>query len=101
MRRRKSASFGAIFLAAIALVVALKFPGVVDVVVFSTIVAPAAIFFPLMLALYWKPTNGRRFLGHPTRCRFRRDLTVVAMAMYPFPFSAPSIHCFSGPRWGF
>jgi len=46
-----------IFLAGIALVVALKFPGVVNAVVFSTIVAPAAIFFPLMLALYWKRTN--------------------------------------------
>jgi solute:Na+ symporter, SSS family len=48
-----------IFLAGIALVVALRFPGVVNAVVFSTIVAPAAIFFPLMLALYWKRTNTR------------------------------------------
>jgi SSS family solute:Na+ symporter len=48
-----------IFLAAIALVVALRVPGIVDAVVFSTIVSPAAIFFPLVLALYWKRTNLR------------------------------------------
>lgn len=42
-----------------ALVIARAFPGVVDAVVFSTLVAPAAVFFPLMLGLYWKRTSRR------------------------------------------
>lgn len=46
-------------LAAVAFALALRFPGIVNSVVFSTIVAPAAIFFPLMFALYWKRTNTR------------------------------------------
>ncbi|HEV2037810.1 MAG TPA: sodium:solute symporter family protein, partial [Candidatus Eremiobacteraceae bacterium] len=46
-----------VLLAAISLGVALRLPGVVDAVVFCTLVAPAAIFFPLLAALYWKRTN--------------------------------------------
>lgn len=37
-----------------ALAIALAAPGVVDAVVFSTIVAPAAAFLPALAALYWK-----------------------------------------------
>ncbi|MPY91236.1 MAG: sodium/solute symporter [Luteitalea sp.] len=43
-----------LLLAAASLSVALVTPGVVDAVVFSTLVAPAAVFAPLMLGLYWK-----------------------------------------------
>lgn len=63
-----------IFLAGIALVVALRFPGVVNAVVFSTIVAPAAIFFPLMMALYFKSTN--------TRAGFWAILLAAASGVY-------------------
>jgi Na+/proline symporter len=49
-------------LAAIALVIALTFPGVVSAVVFSTLVAPAAVFVPMMLGLYWRrPTAAAGF----------------------------------------
>jgi SSS family solute:Na+ symporter len=49
-------------LAALALLVALTFPGVVGAVVFSTLVAPAAVFVPMMLGLYWKrPTAAAGF----------------------------------------
>jgi SSS family transporter len=49
-------------LAALALLVALTFPGVVSAVVFSTLVAPAAVFVPMMLGLYWKrPTAAAGF----------------------------------------
>lgn len=41
-------------LAALAFAIALVYPSVVDVVIFSTLVAPAAIFFPLVFALYWR-----------------------------------------------
>jgi SSS family transporter len=47
-----------VMLAALALTVALSFPGVVDAVVFSTLVAPAAVFVPMMLGLYWKRPTG-------------------------------------------
>lgn len=43
-----------IAVAAGSLVIALTAPGVVNAVVFSTLVAPAAVFGPLMLGLYWK-----------------------------------------------
>jgi SSS family solute:Na+ symporter len=39
--------------AAAALAVALVTPGVVGAVILSTLIAPAAVFAPLMLALYW------------------------------------------------
>jgi solute:Na+ symporter, SSS family len=52
-----------VLLAAIALVVALRLPGVVDAVVFCTLVAPAAIFFPLLGALYWKNINLKAGFG--------------------------------------
>jgi SSS family solute:Na+ symporter len=48
-----------LILAVVSLYVAVRLPGVVDAVVFSTIVSPAAIFFPLVLALYWRRTNPR------------------------------------------
>jgi len=48
-----------ILLAALAFVVALRFPNIVNVVIFSTLVAPAAIFFPLVFALYVKRNNRR------------------------------------------
>jgi SSS family solute:Na+ symporter len=48
-----------IVLAAGALAIALVAPGVVNAVVFSTLVAPAAVFFPLMLGLYWKGARRR------------------------------------------
>lgn len=40
-----------------ALVVSQIFPGVVSLVVFATIVAPAAVFVPFMFGLYWRRTN--------------------------------------------
>jgi SSS family solute:Na+ symporter len=43
-----------VLLAAAALAIALNFPNVVDAVIFSTLVAPAAMFFPLVFALYRK-----------------------------------------------
>jgi SSS family solute:Na+ symporter len=45
--------------AALALVIALGAPGVVNAVVFSTLVAPAAVFGPMMLGLYWKRIDRR------------------------------------------
>ena len=48
-----------VVLATIALTIALIFPSVVGAVIFSTLVAPAAIFVPLVLALYWRRTNRR------------------------------------------
>lgn len=41
------------------LLVALATPGVVGAVVFSTLVAPAAVFAPLMLGLYWTGAPAR------------------------------------------
>ena len=53
----RASRLATIVLAALALVVALRFPGVVNAVVFSTLVAPAAIFAPLIFGLYWKRTT--------------------------------------------
>lgn len=43
-------------LAAAALSISLVFPGVVSLVVFATLVAPAAIFVPFILSVFWKNT---------------------------------------------
>jgi SSS family transporter len=48
-----------VVVAAGALAIALVAPGVVNAVVFSTLVAPAAVFFPMMLGLYWKGARRR------------------------------------------
>lgn len=48
---------GTFLLASAALVISLLFPGVVKLVVFSTIISPAAVFFALMLALYSRHTS--------------------------------------------
>jgi SSS family solute:Na+ symporter len=56
LRTSRIATIG---LAAAAFVIALYFPTIVNVVIFSTLVAPAAIFFPLLFALYFKRTNRR------------------------------------------
>jgi SSS family solute:Na+ symporter len=45
--------------AAAALAIALTAPGVVAAVVFSTLVAPAAVFGPMILGLYWKRIDRR------------------------------------------
>jgi len=41
-------------LAAVALSISLVFPGVVSLVVFATLLAPAAIFVPFILSVFWK-----------------------------------------------
>lgn len=46
-----------ILLAVVSFVIALNFPNIVNVVIFSTLVSPAAIFFPLVFGLYIKRTN--------------------------------------------
>ncbi len=43
-------------LAAISLAISLVFPGVVSLVVFATLVSPAAVFIPFILAIFWKNT---------------------------------------------
>jgi len=43
-------------LAAAALVISLVFPGVVSLVVFATLVAPAAIFIPFIMSIFWDRT---------------------------------------------
>ena len=43
-------------LAAISLGISLIFPGVVSLVVFATLVAPAAIFIPFILSIFWDRT---------------------------------------------
>jgi SSS family transporter len=43
-------------LAAIALIISLVFPGVVSLVVFATLVAPAAIFIPFIMSIFWDRT---------------------------------------------
>ena len=45
----------AIFAAA-ALATSLVFPGVVSLVVFATLISPAAIFVPFILSIFWKNT---------------------------------------------
>ncbi len=55
----RSSRIATIGLAVMAFAVALRYPDVVAVVIFSTLVAPAAIFFPLVFALYVKRTNRR------------------------------------------
>ncbi len=42
--------------AAASLVISLVFPGVVSLVVFATLVAPAAIFIPFILSIFWDKT---------------------------------------------
>jgi Na+/proline symporter len=42
--------------AAISLGISLVFPGVVSLVVFATLVAPAAIFIPFILSIFWDRT---------------------------------------------
>jgi solute:Na+ symporter, SSS family len=46
-------------LAVASLVISLVFPGVVSLVVFATLVAPAAIFIPFIMSLFWKKTPTR------------------------------------------
>ena len=46
-------------LAALSLGTTLIFPGVVSLVVFATLVAPAAIFIPFILSVFWKRTPKR------------------------------------------
>jgi SSS family solute:Na+ symporter len=46
-------------LAAVALIISLVFPGVVSLVVFATLVAPAAIFIPFIMSLFWERTPTR------------------------------------------
>lgn len=46
-------------LALVALLVSLSFPGVINLVVFSTIIAPAAVFVPFIFGLFWQRTNRR------------------------------------------
>lgn len=48
--------------AALACVISIAWPGVVNLVVFSTLVAPAAVFFPLLFALYCRRTDPRSAL---------------------------------------
>lgn len=48
-----------VLVAALSLGIALYAPGVVNAVVFSTLVAPAAVFGPMMLGLYWKRIDRR------------------------------------------
>ncbi len=43
-------------LAAVSLGISLVFPGVVSLVVFATLVAPAAIFIPFILSIFWEKT---------------------------------------------
>jgi len=43
-------------LAAISLGISLVFPGVVSLVVFATLVAPAAIFIPFIMSIFWDKT---------------------------------------------
>ena len=42
--------------AAVSLGISLVFPGVVSLVVFATLVAPAAIFIPFIMAIFWDKT---------------------------------------------
>jgi Na+/proline symporter len=42
--------------AAISLCISLVFPGVVSLVVFATLVAPAAIFIPFIMSVFWDKT---------------------------------------------
>ena len=46
-------------LAAVALIISLVFPGVVSLVVFATLVAPAAIFIPFIMSIFWDNTPKR------------------------------------------
>jgi Na+/proline symporter len=55
----RSSRVATIVLAALAFAIALRYANIVDVVIFSTLVAPAAIFFPLVFGLYIKRTNRR------------------------------------------
>ena len=43
-------------LATMALIISLVFPGVVSLVVFATLVAPAAIFIPFIMSIFWDRT---------------------------------------------
>ena len=43
-------------LAAASLIISLVFPGVVSLVVFATLVAPAAIFIPFIMSIFWEKT---------------------------------------------
>lgn len=55
---RHSRVITAVF-AATSLAISLVFPGVVSLVVFATLVAPAAIFIPFILSIFWKRTPRR------------------------------------------
>ncbi len=46
-------------LAAASLIISLVFPGVVSLVVFATLVAPAAIFIPFIMSIFWEKTPTR------------------------------------------
>ncbi len=46
--------------------VALIYPSVVGAVIFSTLLAPAAVFVPLVFALYWRRTNRRAVFAAAT-----------------------------------
>jgi SSS family solute:Na+ symporter len=47
-----------LLLAGLSLITALNFKGIINLVIFSAIVGPAALFAPLLLALYWKNSKG-------------------------------------------
>ena len=55
----RTSRFATVLLAVFSFIIALRFPDIVNVVIFSTLVAPAAIFFPLVFGLYIKRTNRR------------------------------------------